>query len=49
MYSFKHEQPCFIGVFYEFIGEVILKINPIWDVKTSEKFIKEQRACLYHI
>ena len=26
--------------FYEFIGEVILKINLIWEVKTSEKFIK---------
>ena len=25
---------------YEFLGEVILKINLIWEVKTSEKFIK---------
>ena len=26
--------------FYEFIEEVILKINLIWGGKTSEKFIK---------
>ena len=26
--------------FYEFIGEVILKINLVWNTKTSEKFIK---------
>ena len=26
--------------FYELIGEVILKINLIWEVKTSEKFMK---------
>ena len=27
--------------FYELIGEVILKINLIWDLKTSDKFIKK--------
>ena len=26
--------------FSEFLGEVILKINLVWDVKSSEKFIK---------
>ena len=26
--------------FYEIIGEVILKMNLIWDVKISEKFVK---------
>ena len=51
MYSLKHEHPIkhvllvFLNgfknePFYEFIGEVILKINLIWDVKSSEKFIK---------
>ena len=32
---------------YEFIDKVILKINLVWDIKTSEKFIKNmQWTCL---
>ena len=39
------------SVLNEFIGEVILKINfnLIWDVKTSEKFIKNSERVFNHI
>ena len=36
MKCLKHE-------FYEFIGEAILNINLVWDVETSEKFIKNSK------
>ena len=32
------------GPFYEFIGEIILKINLIRDVKTSKKLIKNSEC-----
>ena len=35
--------------FNEFIGEVILKINLIWEVKNQREIYQEQRACPYHI
>ena len=43
--TIKHVRECFRnGVknepFYEFIGEIILKINLVWNVNDSKKFIK---------